>query len=869
MQANTNTMTNLYYFFRRFALLIFALTLFFDTSAGENLFHTVPFSTNNTHLTIWNGREYEPFFIKGVNMGVAQPGRFPGELEVSRAQYAEWFHLIKEAGFNTIRLYTLHYPHFYEVLDSFNLANPQSPLYFFQGVWLDEELSGYIGNLYTLTDFFYNEIEENVDCVHGNRVIPHRFGKAYGTYETDVSRWIMGYIIGREIYGEEVHHTNTVNGGIHSHLGYHLSIENAEPAEVWAVAALDHLVDYEYNNYAVFRPVSFASWPTLDPLDHPDEPFMWEDAEKIDLNTIILTHAPAGYFASYHIYPYFPSFITHTPAYQEYEDSFGMNPYLGYMTDLKQHYTNIPLIVAEFGTPSSWAAAKYAIGGMNHGGFDEWEQGELNMRMLQSIETANTGGGIYFSIIDEWFKNTWINYVDFMSDRRPLWHNLTSPEQNYGLFGYKSEPVYEPWDSFCDDCPIQGIEAAADYAYFHLSLLLDEPFTEEEIWISLDTYLADVGESVLPNGETVQNRAEFALHITNHSAKLYVTRAYDIFAFFNSHDLNPGQVFRSVVSDGGPWELVKWKLSNFSPYDIDYIGNLNLNYHFFPENSHDAVRVYLDKINIRIPWAMLQFVDPSQRKVLHDNISTTPIEYMESDGISVSVFYKGEKFTPQERFLWDTWNTVESAQMYPKGSYFVMKDRLHEFNNRAIAICDTFFLATHGAQVAVPYTEGVLSNDFDLDGNFMQALVLQPPQHGRLELNKDGSFNYEPHGTGYWQDSFQYVIFDGFSLSEPANVHLYLDIDASLTEQNPERAYQDSLVSVYPNPASDWVMIRSEDSEIDQVSVFDLNGRLMSSETVNAYTYRIGMSQWLAGTYFLKIKTNESHIVRKIQVLHP
>jgi hypothetical protein len=855
--------------FRSTVLILFLTAIsMVKVTGGE--FHKVPFSTNKTHLTIWNGRDYEPFFIKGINLGVAQPGRFPGELEVTRHQYAQWFHLIKEAGFNTIRLYTLHYPHFYEVLDSFNLANSQNPLYFFQGVWLEEELHGYTGDMYFLTDFFFNEIEENVDCVHGKRVIPHRFGKAYGTYKTDVSRWNMGYIMGREIYGEEVQKTNKINAGINSYKGSHLSIENAEPAEAWAVSALDHLIDYEYNTYGVFRPVSFSSWPTLDPLQHPDEPFMWEDAEKLDLNNIILTNAPAGYFASYHIYPYYPSFITHTPEYQKFKDNYGMNPYLGYLTHLKQHYTNIPLIIAEYGIPSSWGAAKFGIGGLNHGGFDEWEQGEMNVRLLKSIETANTGGGIYFSIIDEWFKNTWINYVDFMADRRPLWHNVTSPEQNYGLLGYRNEPVYELWESFCDHCPVQALKATADHAFFHLSIMLDKPFTESEgMWISLDTYLPDVGESKLPGGETVTNRAEFALHLTNHSAKLYVTQAYDIFGFFNKNKLNPGQVFHSKVSDGAPWKLVKWQLSSFSPYDIDYIGNLKLNYHFFPQNTHDAVTVFLDKINIRIPWALLQFVDPSQLKVLHDNLSTPEIEYTESDGISVSVFYQGEEFTPQDRFIWDEWNVVESVQQYPKGSYFVMKDRMHEFNNKAIAVCDTFNLVIKGQPAVVERDAGVLSNDFDLDGNFMQTLVWQAPQYGRLQLNTDGSFVYEPFEAGQWKDSFQYVIFDGHSLSEAANVQLNVSVETSIPDIQLALYNDKPLIKIYPNPAINWVEIQADNSAIEEVTVFDMNGRLLKSEKVYTNSYRLGISHLPSGVYYLKLKSRNTLQVKKIQVVRP
>ncbi len=174
----------------KLALCFLSLTLSFNSKAQQqpSQGQQIPFATNNTHLTIWNGEKYVPIFIKGINMGIAKPGTFPGELAASRADYGRWFKLIREAGFNTIRLYTLHKPHFYEVLDSFNIANPQQPLLFFQGVWLEEEVADYHEDLYTLSSYFTQEIEENVDCVHGNRTISVRPGKAYGTYKVDASK---------------------------------------------------------------------------------------------------------------------------------------------------------------------------------------------------------------------------------------------------------------------------------------------------------------------------------------------------------------------------------------------------------------------------------------------------------------------------------------------------------------------------------------------------------------------------------------------------------------------------------------------------------------------------------------------------------
>lgn len=38
-----------------------------------------------------------------------------------------------------------------------------------------------------------------------------------------------------------------------------------------------------------------------------------------------------------------------------------------------------------------------------------------------------------FAWIDEWFKRTWItDPIDYLGERRPLWHNATAAEQNFG-----------------------------------------------------------------------------------------------------------------------------------------------------------------------------------------------------------------------------------------------------------------------------------------------------------------------------------------------------------------------------------------------------------------------------------------------------
>lgn len=51
-----------------------------------------PFSTNKSELTIWNGSEYVPFFIKGINLGIAKPGTFPENWQPQKKTICGGFH---------------------------------------------------------------------------------------------------------------------------------------------------------------------------------------------------------------------------------------------------------------------------------------------------------------------------------------------------------------------------------------------------------------------------------------------------------------------------------------------------------------------------------------------------------------------------------------------------------------------------------------------------------------------------------------------------------------------------------------------------------------------------------------------------------
>ncbi|MFO7576005.1 MAG: hypothetical protein R6W67_12690 [Bacteroidales bacterium] len=663
---------------------------------------SVPFKTTGSHIAVYKGGEYLSMILKGINLGVAPPGYFPGEVAyaISPEMYESWIAMMAEAGFNSLRVYTLHPPVFYEKLAEYNQKNQSDPLYLFQGIWLDEPedpADPAENNLTNRSEEFISSIREVIDCIHGNKSIAFRPGRAYGDYETDISPWVAGFIIGREISPFEVQTTDNEMTEPADWTGNFLTITNATASELFAAKMLDETISYENNSYSVRRTVSMSSWPTLDPLTHPTEIHTDEDVAHIDIMKITQTSQEKLLFASYHAYPYYPDFISDEPYYQTFSDEYGPNNYLGYLTDLKNYYDGIPLIIGEFGVPSSWGDAHKSFSGMNHGGLSEDQQGNYNVRLLRNIINSGCGGGFMFSWMDEWFKQTWIVlYMEAFGissegniiPTRQLWHNLISPEQNFGLitFDPKDEPAWQNYTLSSSE-NISSVRASHDNAYFYIEFTTNHPYDPEEtINIAFDTYLADTGEGLFPTGQQIPNRAEFLLEAKRgaDTVSLFVTEAYDMFGLtprFNLAD-HSVQKFRSTVTDGAPWKLMRWINNGFDGTIFD-LGRLPAEATgSFSFGERTAVTWTGDnKLTIRLPWTLLHFRDPTQGRVIDgaesfDGGRSFEIYSRYTDGIALSILQRGNVTSTLNRYTWPVWLQVPQTTGRPKKSLEIVTEGL-------------------------------------------------------------------------------------------------------------------------------------------------------------------------------------------------
>src|SRR5260370_26112594 len=93
----------------------------------------------------------------------------------------------------------------------------------------------------------------------------------------------------------------------------------------------------------------------------------------------------AGYFASYHFYPYYPDFIGLDSVYGAARSAEGPSHYFGYLRDLQRHHVGRPLLIAEYGVPSSRGVSHLQPEGLNHGGLEERAMAHLHAPLPRGV----------------------------------------------------------------------------------------------------------------------------------------------------------------------------------------------------------------------------------------------------------------------------------------------------------------------------------------------------------------------------------------------------------------------------------------------------------------------------------------------------
>ena len=628
--------------------------------------------------------QWTPMWIKAVNLGAALPGKYASEFPPNDGTYDRWIQLVAEMGANAIRVYTIHPPHFYAALRAWNLAHAKNPVWLIHGVWA-EPPPGKKEEKYDDPQWlaqFRREMQRVVSLTHGDALIPAAPGHASGTYSADVSPWTLAYIIGREWEPYSLIEYNALHQSKTSHRGQYITISGGNPLEAWAAEQCDYMVSFEMQRYNAQRPIAYTNWPTLDPLTHPTETSMPQeiallrargeqivqkskeydnDAVALDAVKMHATAAfPAGVFASYHAYPYYPEFLVVDPGYSNARSPEGPSNYFGYLRELVAHHGDMPVVISEYGVPSSRGIGHFQPQGWNHGGLSEQQQALIDARLTRDIYASGAAGAGLFALIDEWFKKSWI-VTDFEHppERKRLWLNPLDAEENYGVIGmragradsriridgdtadWRGRPVLyrETARASTVAAPLRlkSLRVAQDEAYVYLRLDVGRvDWARANYHIGIDTYRQELGDTRFPHtGSPVPVGLEFVVDLRGvGGSQVLVDHPYNPYrpvAIPGSKPLAIQYVYntsvRPVANALAQWDslVVVPNRRRIGPDGKIYPAiSYNRNRLLHSRESDNSLADWFADpasgvIEVRIPWGMLQVVDPSMRSVLTGN----------------------------------------------------------------------------------------------------------------------------------------------------------------------------------------------------------------------------------------------------------
>jgi tetratricopeptide (TPR) repeat protein len=675
-----------------------------------------------------DGTDWRSLYVTGINFGAAPPGYYPSAQPNDAAEYATWLERAAALNINTIRVYSLLPPAFYRAYAKYVEAGGKLAL--IQQIWIGDPPNSDLFDA-AFVERTRADIRLYVDALNGRGEVPPGRGLRGGVYDRDIAANVAAIIVGRELEPSLVAQTNLLNVGIRNHQGRYVRVADATATEVWVARMLDYLIEYETTTYRRQHPVAFVNWPPLDPLFHPTEtPVLQEfryrlargerglelpsgpqddsDVVSIDESRFTVTpEAAAGLFASYHVYPHWPDFMLNEPGLLEARDSTGPNPFLGYLKQLAARVKH-PLVVTEYGVPSALGISHLHPLGWHQGGHNEAEQAALLARLARSVQEARVAGGLAVALHDEWYKSNWlVRRFQTPVDRGTLWLNDLTPDQHYGLIGFRtskwklftgddaawrSEPALYTGaggnaarpGTFDGALSLRSLQAAADEGYVYLRLVVrcldcvpaerrsdGRPrFDKASYAIGLNTLPQTTGIQTLPFGSvTTAGGANFLLILTDPpAARMLIADNYNPYetvatpGVAGETDLRVRRDLTLAIRPRGLFDemLVEPNVRRFTRegrlLPAQRTNRSVLRYGIDDETRPEADSIgewYADvrtnAILVRIPWNKLFVTDPSSLTVFA-GLSQGRVQTISTTGIELTAFSLVPSSTPASGF---------------------------------------------------------------------------------------------------------------------------------------------------------------------------------------------------------------------------
>jgi len=154
-----------------------------------------------------------------------------------------------------------------------------------------------------------------------------------------------------------------------------------------------------------------------------------------------------------------------------------------------------------------------------------------------------------------------------------------------------------------------------------------------------------------------------------------------------------------------------------------------------------------------------------------------------------------------------------------------------------------------------PLTENVLTNDVEVDGEPLTAILGKPASHGTIDLHADGTFNYVPELNFNGTDTFTYYANDGIENSVETTVTITV-----LPVNDPPVALDDEITT--DEDTAIGIPVLANDTDVDDVLdgtmivvvTMPEHGTLVVNPTTGVVTYTPDLNYFGEDSFSYQIK---------------
>lgn len=659
--------------------------------------------TKGKDIYIVKNDKWEKLEIVGVGLDSTKPGAFPSENLVSEEDYLRWIKDIYDMGANCIKVSNLMGANFYKALDKFN-KDKKNPIYLMQGIYFDEKLlkNGKDPQGSKASSAFKDNIKLVIDSVHGN---PYNKEKPdiLQVYKTDISKYVIGYSLGIQFAKHDLIYTEIMNNKKPYDGKYMYTDKNSSSFESYLAKMGDYAVDYEFSTYKKQSLISFigtSAHHIASSVENPNKKNILSSKDTneefknfIDVEDIKAKRGlKTGIVASYNIYPSYTEL-------KEYDGNIGK-----YFEDINKHYS-IPVIIGEIGVPSSRSGGDFNEN-IDKGYITEQEQGKALVDIYKAVKKSKLAGCFIFEFQDSWYSSSWNTKDNKILDRSAYWSDAQTYSQSFGLMTFEPGRLkVTPYpDDKLDEWSEKNViskdkdyslsmQSDEKYLYFMIKSSDKTSLKKDDIYIDLDTTPKSGSKKSTQYGLQFDNPVDFIIKINDKGNSMVMAQEYyNGFDFYENKSLyekRPDLIkhtpdmdyFSPIYIETRPKMFIKsqGETKEKVTYETGKLTKGNSN----PESKdfNSAADYYMgnDYVEVRIPWALLNFMDPSTKQIADDFYENFKTKPMKINDINVGVTIKENekvitriKSTPYKLNGW----SVPKYHERLKKSYYILKEEL-------------------------------------------------------------------------------------------------------------------------------------------------------------------------------------------------